>query len=138
MKSIIAVLTLAFSVNALATEKISCTFTEPFFDMNIDLQSKKVTEVHPDWDNMKDNEPIKYVTKTIAENAVIETDFSDAFLPKYRVLTVDGQLLAELTLNMKGSDGMSDITFPLEVKYGQHWGGCKTNLLESVNPYENQ
>jgi hypothetical protein len=129
---LIAILTLIPKLAAASeTNFIYCGFTEPFFSLTVDLEKKTVTRVEPDWEDAGET-----VSTVIAEGVKLESNFSDPLLPKYVVKDSTGSVILDLTLNMKGSDHMSDIIFPLEAKHMDMWGGCETDQISSYNPYE--
>ena len=139
MKFTGALLTLliATSANATKTQELECFFTEPFLTLTIDLEGKSVTQTEPDWDN----DASQTKTTTIATGIKITVDSSDPFLPKYTVKKASGEMIVELVLNMKGSDAMSEITYPFDAKYAlpdydNLWGGCTSDKIAWINPYE--
>lgn len=135
MKNLILALTLALASDAFAaTSKLECHFTEPFFSLEFDLASGKVTRTEPNWED----DASTTVTKTVAENAKVESDLSDPFLPKYTVKTQAGEVIAAIQLNMKGSDGMSNIIYPFDIQHAEMWGGCESDLIKRYDPYENE
>lgn len=135
MKITTLLMSVLISASALAstTTKIDCTFTEPFLSVEIDLQKKTAVRVEPDWEN----DVNKMKRTVISKNIQVVIDSSDLFLPKYKVNDSKGKLIMELSMNMNGSDGMSDITYPFSaVMGGDFWGGCVSNKIDWVNPHE--
>lgn len=116
------------------TKKIYCGFTEPFFSLEADLEKRTLTLTEPDWDNGGG----EIITKIVATGISLKPDFSDPLYPRYVVLNSNGAVLLKLTLNMRGSDGMSNVIFPFEAEYGEHWGGCETEHIKSFDPSENE
>ena len=114
------------------TNAIHCTFTEPFFSLHFDLKKREVLIDEPNLNNGGRTS----VTRVIAKGIRVRTHMSDPFLPKYSVLTSSGKLLASLTLDVQGSDGMSDIISPFSIKYENWYGGCSSNQIKEINPNE--
>jgi hypothetical protein len=59
---------------------------------------------------------------------------------EFELVAKDGTVLQKLTLNNKGSDGMSDRVFPYEVEdkgmagmANSGWGGCSSNFLKATD-----
>ena len=119
-------------MTAQATSKLNCGFTEPFFSLEIDLAKALITRTEYDWDDKDPNSD--YITTTVAENIKVEVDNSDPFLPKYALKTQDGEVFANILMNMAGSDGMSDIIYPFDIRYSDYWGGCTSDLISSFDP----
>lgn len=141
MKHLIAALMIALvpglasaNTQQVATKYIDCSFTEPFFNLVVDLEKKTLTRIEPDWDNGAG----ETVSKIVATGINLKVDFTDPLYPRYVVLSSNGTALLNLTLNMQGSDGMSDLIFPLDAQYGELWGGCETDLIKAYNPNANQ
>jgi uncharacterized membrane protein len=122
---------------AAPTTSLNCQFTEPFFSLDFDLVTGVVTKTEPDWEN----DAAQTITTVVARNVRVVTDSSDPFLPKYVVNKEDGSLLAELVMNMQGSNGMSDTVYPFEIQFvtdlhGKQWGGCSSNNIAPLDPHE--
>jgi hypothetical protein len=116
------------------TSSIHCSFTEPFFGLDFDLKKREVSRTEPDWKH----DSGKSITKVIAKGIRVRTDMSDPFVPKYKVLTSSGKVLAELTLDVQGSDGMSDIISPFSIKFANLLGGCSSNRIKAIHPDSEQ
>lgn len=132
--SLFALTTAAAAESQAPTSKLDCGFTEPFFNLNIDLVEKRVTRTEYDFDDIDPKSD--FITTVIAENIVIQANLSDPFLPTYVVLKQDGSWIADLALNMKGSDAMSDIVYPFDIKYSDFWGGCSSDKIDRWSPHE--
>lgn len=101
---------------------IKCSFTEPFVDSTYSMTQSTLSyhSVAPEF-----NKVIKNVSFQIKSAGVFE-------------LKKDGKVLQTLTLSGKGSDGMSDNTYPYEVadssmpQYANSGnGGCTSNNLKA-------
>lgn len=132
MKKMILAATILMSslANAQATKVLECGFTEPFFTLNINLETREIQRIDPDWNNGGGGT----VTTTIATNINLKPDFSDPLLPQYKVIGQDGALIANITMDMQGSDGMSDITFPFTIIFDGMYGGCSSDKIKELNP----
>jgi hypothetical protein len=58
----------------------------------------------------------------------LETPGKDAATPPTTIL--------EMKVTGQGSDGMSDMTFPFEGRYGQWVGGCESSKAPAFDMYE--
>jgi hypothetical protein len=115
MKSKCLIIALSSIISfALQAESFTCQFTEPFINTFYDTVSKEFTVVEI-WGGR--NELTKNVS--IIQKNEIEFDLIDQ----------TGNVLQNLILNYKGSDGMSDVIYPYEVKYQGLTGGCETETL---------
>jgi len=106
---------------------IKCSFTEPFVGTVYSMTQSTLT--YSDFEYKK--HVIKNVSFQIKEAGVFE------------LVAKDGKVLQTLTLNHKGSDGMSDYVYPYDVKdssmltYANNgYGGCSSNHLKVINPEE--
>lgn len=102
---------------------IKCTFTEPFISTTYSMAQQTLTVA------------VAGETSTIIKNVSFQIKGSGSF----QLVAKDGSVLQTLTLNNKGSDGMSDINYPYDVKYGNSklhaiYGGCVSNYLKSKQP----
>lgn len=116
-----------------ATSLLECGFTEPFFTLMIDLKKKEISKIEPDWSNPSGGT----ITTVVATNINVVSDLSDPFLPKYKVLNGNGSQFAEIVMNMAGSDGMSDIVYPYEIKHDGMFGGCSSDKIKRLNDNQN-
>ncbi len=119
----LSILSFAFllSMGVAQAESFDCTFTEPFVSVKYDTKS----EVFIQRDNIVEKTTkIKNVTFTILG--------ADKF-----VLKKDKKVIATLTLNNNGSDGMSDTIYPYEINLpikGSNGltGGCSSSVLPEI------
>ncbi len=113
--------------NFASADIIKCTFTEPFIDTEYSMTQSTLT--YKSFEN-KDT-VIKNVSFQIKGPGVFE------------LVSKDGKVLQVLTLNNQGSDGMSDKTYPYEVKDNSSimsanngYGGCTSNYLHATETEE--
>lgn len=119
--------TMLMSISAQA-EIIKCTFTEPF----VSLEYNTATET------LKESEAVMG-KKRVIKNVSFQIKYAGTFLLKDK----NGKLLAELKLENKGSDGMSDAIYPYEINYkdmlgmaNNGFGGCTSSLKPLVKAAE--
>ena len=111
---------------------LSCSFTEPFFEITFDSATGVVTWISAD---VTDPDTGKPIPKVLAQSARIELlDYAEGG-QKLR-LADGGKTLIDLQITMRADDGMSDSTYPMEGKYGSNTGGCYTDKFPPFNPYE--
>ena len=111
---------------------LSCSFTEPFFEITFDSATGVVTWISAD---VTDPDTGKRIPKVLAQSARIELlDYAEGG-QKLR-LADGGKTLIDLQITMRADDGMSDSTYPMEGKYGSNTGGCYTDRFPPFNPYE--
>lgn len=104
---------------------IKCVFTEPFIDTTYSMVQQTLTV------RTAGDEKAPVVIKNVS--------FQIKGPALFQLIAKDGSILQTLTLNNKGSNGMSDTIYPYDVKYGntkQHalYGGCTSNYLKSKEP----
>jgi hypothetical protein len=109
MKKYIFNVTIVFiamsSLNAEA-KNYKCSFTEPFFDMEISTIDKTIS--------IKDAvEPSNSKTIQIVEQQLEAYTFK-----------INNDI--EISFKEEGSDGMSPLNFPYQIKYGSLFGGCSS------------
>lgn len=127
MKKFAALALLAFSLSSQA-EVFKCTFTEPFVDL----------EYNTDTQVLKEFEAVMQ-TKRVVKKVSFQIKYAGTFLLK----DSKGKILAEMKLENKGSDGMSDAIYPYEIKYNDMLGkansgigGCTSTLKPMVKAAE--
>jgi hypothetical protein len=143
MKSKNILLLSAFTLGstAIANENriLKCTFTEPFYDITLDLDSGKLTQLDIDWENTEDG--IEYIATVLDENSAVKiTPITNGIAIKARS-SLNNQVLVDAKLNYSGSDGMSDFSYPLEVIHmnaerGPQYGGCTLGKLAPYDTYQ--
>ena len=134
MKNIVSMaLFLASSSGAIAeVATITCAFTEPFFSLDLDSGEAKLTR-----SELNDNaEPISTV---IAKDIVVDRKVVGSKAIELLVSDENQKLILKATLDYKGSNGMSDHTYPYSVIYyasesQTYFGGCTTPSLPSFDP----
>lgn len=117
MKQLLLALAITAPITASA-DIIKCVFTEPFVSSTYSMSQSSLTYV----DFEGKTEVIKSVSFQIREAGVFE-------------LVKDGKVIQTLKLNNQGSDGMSDMIYPYDVKdntatTGNGYGGCESNYLK--------
>jgi uncharacterized membrane protein len=100
---------------------LECSFTEPFSTIKFDSATGRV--IRASADTVKDNG--KSVAKVIAKKARLERSVGEEASQTFE-LTDGKTIFLVLSLDGRGSDGMSDKVFPFSAEYeGQH-GACET------------
>ena len=131
-KSLILALGL-FGFNA-GAEVLKCDFTEPFFSVEFDSETAKVTYTGVDTYN---EETDSFEVITLSENAsLVETTTMGAVIgSEYSLRNDKGEEILKLALTFRGSNGMSDHVYPFDVWYGNFWGGCETSSAPAVDTF---
>jgi len=110
---------------------LTCRFTEPFFDVTYDSATGLVVTTSADDSDPDTGKPIP---KTIAEHASLV--LADGWEGSPKALLKEGDTtLLELAME-QGSDGMSDVVFPMSGTFGDHVGGCETDKVRAFDLYE--
>lgn len=124
MKKIVA-LSLILASSAAQADIIKCVFTEPLVGSTYSMSRSTLTYV--DFEQKK--QEIKNVSFQIKSAGVFE------------LVSKEGKVLQTLTLNNKGSNGMSDTIYPFDVKDSGsemmpqgNYGGCTSNYLKATEP----
>jgi hypothetical protein len=119
-KTILATILLLASMSQ--ADMIKCSFTEPFIMTTYSTSKSELTYEGADLKKFS----VKNVSFQIKSAGVFE------------LVSKDGKVLQSLTLNNKGSNGMSDTIYPFEVKDNTSimtanggFGGCISNHLQS-------
>ncbi len=139
-KAILVLLLVAGSSTAMA-EKLTCSFTEPFFDVEYDSQTGELIR---DGYNFVTNKTEREVLARDVKVVRIE-DKHEGLLVDYPVyeLRMKSWPLARLTLNYQGSNGMSDAIFPYDMQFfgnpndkmpATSYGGCESDTLKAYVP----
>ncbi len=116
--------------------KLWCEFTEPFYNLSIDLDSGQVVHSEYDWQDLDpDSEMIETV---LFENSQIAMSSHNGHA---QIIASSGtSKIIQAVLSYKGSNGMSDHSYPLDVVHydpvrGPQYGGCEVGALESYDSY---
>lgn len=129
MKSLLAAALLATSVTAQA-DIINCSFTEPFFSLQYSTNTSELARTEYDYDTDK---MVTKKTKNVS--------FQIKGPGKFQLLAADKTPIMNLDLNSKGSDGMSDRTYPYDAELltegNSMWGGCESNFLKATEDSAN-
>ncbi len=123
MRSFIALCVGLFSFAGHA-DIIQCTFTEPFVDSTYSMTNSTLT----------------YEVFEGQKKIMVGVSFQIKG-PGLFELVQNGRVIQTLSLNFLGSDGMSDMVYPYEVKdesnvtgHGSLVGGCTSNYLRESAP----
>lgn len=140
----------AQALTILPADVMYCTFTEPFINITFEPETGKVA--YSGWDTITEtpqnnsgvileetNERVltadgKLVPVVAAGESVDQ--FYAIFGSKFELQNENGNVLMSLTLDMQGSDGMSDNQYPFSAVYGGNFGGCETQRYPAVNSVE--
>lgn len=99
---------------------IKCEFTEPFLTTTYSMAQQTLSYVY---EGTEKGDPVNQVIKNVS--------FQIKAAGVFELVGQDGVVIQTLTLNNKGSDGMSETIFPFEVKEAVGYGGCVSNHLKS-------
>ncbi len=99
---------------------IKCEFTEPFLITTYSMAQQTLSYVYA---GTEKGDPVNQVIKNVS--------FQIKAAGVFELVGQDGVVIQTLTLNYKGSDGMSETIFPFEVKEAAGYGGCISNHLKS-------
>jgi uncharacterized membrane protein len=128
MKSILFAITLALSAAASA-DQIKCSFTEPFFNLELDTKAGTLKMLEPD-SASPGGQIVKVLSKDAKINKLAQANAGDAVdYSRYSVTDKD-TLLLTLELNYQADDGMSDYTYPYEAIFQGNFGGCHSDLVK--------
>ena len=124
MKKIMASILVLLFLNVAHADIIECSFTEPFYTTTYSMTQSTLTYRE---DVEGKVQVIKNVSFQIKAPGIFE------------LVAQNGKVLQTLTLNNKGSDGMSDVVYPYDVKdnsaalagAGGGFGGCTSNYLKA-------
>lgn len=119
MKQLLLALAIVAPITASA-DIIKCTFTEPFVSSTYSMTQSTLTY------NSIDGQ------KTVLQKVSFQIKAAGVF----ELVAKDGTVLQRLELNNQGSDGMSDSTYPYDVKDNSSItnagrGGCQSNSLKA-------
>jgi hypothetical protein len=104
---------IALASLSVGAETFNCVFTEPFISFTYSTANRNL--ILKDYD---------FKVKTI-RNVNLEVTGPNAF-----ALKKNGVVLAKLSLDYAGSDGMSDFVYPYSVEYEGLVGGCESSVLK--------
>ena len=122
MKKLFA-LSVLLSATVSQADIISCTFTEPFVSSTYSMTQSTLT----------------YDSFGLGKTVIKNVSFQIKSAGEFQLVDKKGNVLQTLTLNKKGSDGMSDRVYPFDVtdtsmnKYANNgMGGCQSNKLKAT------
>ncbi|GHC68473.1 hypothetical protein [Limoniibacter endophyticus] len=117
-------------------DNLICNFTEPFFALEYDAASGNVFYTGVD---TYDEKTETHEKREFAKNARIVNTSANAgkgLGSKLELKDGEDRKLLDLTVDFKGSDGMSDNLYPITAlqqgKYGPHETGCTTTSFPPV------
>jgi len=126
MKNILGFAAITFIAAASQADIIKCTFTEPFIDTTYSMAQQSLT-----YSMFTGEKPEVKVIKNVS--------FQIKSAGEFELVAKDGTVLQKISLNNKGSDGMSDRSYPYEVEdksmggfANSGWGGCSSNFLKAT------
>ena len=129
MKNLLVAALLSTSVTAQA-DIFNCVFTEPFFNIQYSTTTNELVRFEYDFDQDK---MVSKTTKNVS--------FQIKGPAKFQLLAADKTPIMNLDLNSKGSDGMSDRTYPYDAELltegSSMWGGCDSNFLKATDESAN-
>lgn len=136
MKSILA-LSVFFAASAFAAQQttkdvLRCSFTEPFYSLEFDANTGIVTSILPSAqgdEGSVQSEVIASAAKLVPSD-INKTGMLDS---EYTLVDAEKGEILKLDLNLKGSDGMSEMIYPFEVYHGQNVGGCWTDTVRIID-----
>ena len=132
MKALLAALPLLSFALPASAGLLTCQFTEPFFSLAFDSATGIVTMTSAD---DADPETGRIEPKVIAEGAKMR--LADGWVGYQALeLMAGGEKILELKMSGQGSDGMSEMVFPLDGIYGSLTGGCETTRAPAYDAYE--
>ena len=133
MKSLIFTSAITLISATSQADIIKCMFTEPFFDTTYSMAQQTLTYSAFTGDDKPEITKIKNVS------------FQIKGAGDFELVAKDGTVLQKISLNNKGSDGMSDRTYPYEVQdkgmdgmANSGWGGCTSNFLKATKDSESK
>jgi len=134
-------LPVALAATAAEAGTLSCSFTEPFFTIEFDSATGKVTYTSPDeFDEVSGQPKPRLLSETArirragvwgtAETYFLETPGKDP--------AAQPEIILEIRVTGRGEDGMSDTVFPFEGRYGEGRlvGGCEASKAQACNIYD--
>lgn len=117
-----------------ANRTLSCTFTEPFYDVDLDLDTGRLTRTEYDWEDIDPNSD--YVTRLLDEHAQVILTSTGSGVQIVAKKANSSRLYLDGKLNFKGSNGMSEHDYPVSIVH--HWeggrreeGGCTLGTLKA-------
>ncbi len=130
---------LTLSSFASINPKLTCSFTEPFYDLELDLDSGKLIRVEYDWNDSDPNSD--YIRTVLNKNSIVTINSSGKTLSISVKDIKTSESILDSKLDYKGSDGMSNALFPLSVKHfdkqrGTQYGGCELDKILAYDSSE--
>lgn len=130
----------ALSLSAPATAgTLSCSFTEPFFTIEFDSATGKVVLTSPDEFEEGTGKPkprLLSETARIRRSGVWDTYETYFLETPGKGAATPPEVILEIKVTGRGSDGMSEAVFPFEGRYGPLIGGCEASKAQAYDVYE--
>jgi hypothetical protein len=135
-----AAFALVLPASAAEAGTLRCSFTEPFFVIHFDSATGKVVLTSPD----EFDETGKLVPRVLSETARIRRSgvwntYETYFLETpAKDATTPPEIILEIRVTGMGEDGMSDVVFPFEGRYGEGKliGGCEASKAQAYDIHE--
>ena len=120
-----------------AAAGLTCTFTEPFFTIRYDPETGEVIRQSPD----NAGPGHEFLSETVAEGAALTRDEVWRDHPSATLRAPGGEVLMVVRFSGAGSDGMSDMIYPIEGQWGaevsgNNIGGCVTDNVPAFDIYQ--
>lgn len=138
MKSKMFALITAFLSLSAQADVVSCSFTEPFFSLEINTETGTMTKTEPNFEEGGEGVITTEISDQIKIKKLNSKKVSQLVeVPRYLV-TSGKQKIMVLELDYQGSNGMSDHAFPYSTRYEGNYGGCESDIVKAhLFNYEN-
>jgi hypothetical protein len=135
MKKLFFALVLSAISFSSQAETLRCVFTEPFFNITYNTETKVTTYTGVELYNEETGE---FDSVVLSEGTrFVSTDSNPGVKgSEYALVSDEGKEILKLKLTFEGSDGMSDYVFPFDAWYGDFWGACETDSAPAINTFE--
>jgi hypothetical protein len=120
-------------------QQLSCFFTEPFYDLDVDLVSGKIVRTDFDWEDLDPNSD--YIKTVLAETSRVKLSSTGKALKILVSDSLSKKKILEGQLDFSGSNGMSDHKYPVHIIHHSKnrdpmWGGCEIGGLAAYEDWE--
>lgn len=138
MKKFIFLLATVSSFSAFASQSINCSFTEPFLNIDIDVNARKVVINSPDWENESGGTVSNDISKSVNIVSTLVNGVPTISLYDKK----DSSTVLTAKLNYNGSDGMSEHLYAFDAVYAymgkgsKLYGGCDSKSAPAVSEYD--
>lgn len=129
MKNLMLLTTFLLGITAFAhpnREELTCQVTEPFhtYTFSFNTLTRTGMDIYPG---------VEVISRNVE---LVSADPNEDGMPgsEYKLVdTKTGAVYVEMTLDNKGTDGMSDRTFPFSAKIGSWYGGCESTSAPAIH-----